>query len=217
MEEHQTIPIKIITVGAMNVGKTSLVTRYATGKHPGETKTTKNASYVTKHKNINNLNFEIRLWDTAGQENYKSLTKLFIKESKIAILVYSIDNEKSFNDLDDWLNLVKSSNDENLIIGIAANKSDLASENTISEERGREYAKKIGAEWKSTSAILENNGIEEFIDELFQKYYSTNFNINDQTQSLTLSNMEDNRQKNGGCCGGGNGKANANKKSPKKK
>ena len=55
--QQASIPIKIIMVGAMNVGKTSLVTKYATGKHPGLTKTTKNASYVTKHKNINGQNF----------------------------------------------------------------------------------------------------------------------------------------------------------------
>jgi small GTP-binding protein len=113
-DQFQTIPIKIIMVGAMNVGKTSLVTKYATGKIAGHTKTTKNASYVSKRKKINTLNFEIRLWDTAGQEKYKSLTKLFTKDSKIAILVYSIDSEESFNALDDWLKLVKSTNENNL-------------------------------------------------------------------------------------------------------
>ena len=124
-DNHQSIPVKIIMVGSMNVGKTSLITRFATGKTPTQTKTTKNASYVSKTKIINNLKFEIKLWDTAGQEKYKSLTKLFTKDSKIAILVYSIDDEDSFNQLDEWLKLVKSSNDEELILGIAANKSDL--------------------------------------------------------------------------------------------
>ena len=204
-ELQQTIPIKIIMVGAMNVGKTSLVTRYITGKHPGQTTTTKNASYVSKPKKLNGLNFEIKLWDTAGQEKYKSLTKLFTKDAKIAILDYAIDSEESFKEFDDWLNLVKSINDENLIIGIAANKSDLANENTISEERGREYAKKIDAEWKSTSALIDNGGIEEFIDLLFKKYYEKNFNLNTTTSlSLTIS-MENSRVEKRLCCiGGGN-------------
>ena len=199
--QQASIPIKIIMVGAMNVGKTSLVTKYATGKHPGLTKTTKNASYVTKHKNINGQNFEIRLWDTAGQEKYKSLTKIFTKEAKIAILVYSIDDEESFNSLDEWLNLVKSSNEDNIILAVAANKSDLASEKTISEERGKEYAKKIGAEWKSTSAVIENSGIEELINSLFAKYHSTNFGTDITNSSLTIS-IEDSRMQKGGCCGG---------------
>ena len=142
MNEQPVIPIKIIMVGSLNVGKTSLVTKYATGKIPGQTKSSKNASYVSKFRNINGIKFEIYLWDTAGQEKYKSLTKLFIKEKKIAILVYSIDNEKSFNDLDDWLNLIKAFNKDELILGVAANKSDLKSDSTISESKGREYAKK---------------------------------------------------------------------------
>ena len=212
-ELQQTIPIKIIMVGSMNVGKTSLVTRYITGKHPGKTTTTKNASYVSKPKIFDGKNFEIKLWDTAGQEKYKSLTKLFTKDAKIAILVYAIDSEESFKELDDWLNLVKSINDENLIIGIAANKSDLASENTISEKRGREYAKKIDAEWKSTSALIDNGGIEEFIDTLFKKYYEKFFNLNATTSlSLTIS-IENSRVQKGACCfGGGNSLIHGNKK-----
>ena len=214
-ENAQTIPIKIIMVGAMNVGKTSLVTKYATGKSPGQTKTTKNASYVSKRKTINGFNFEIKLWDTAGQEKYKSLTKLFTKDAKIAILVYSIDSEESFNDLGTWLELVKSSNEDNLILGIAANKSDLVSDKTISEEKGREYAEKIGADWKSTSALSENGGIEEFIDMLFKKYYDNFFTPGlepTNSQSLTIS-MEDSKVK-GGCCGGeqSNDKKKTNKK-----
>ena len=122
MNVQPAIHIKIIMVGSLNVGKTSLVTKYANGKIPGQSKSTRNYSYVSKLRNINGNKYEIKLWDTAGQEKYKSLTKLFMKDSKIAILVYSIDNEKSFNDLDDWLKLIKSCNDDELILGIAANK-----------------------------------------------------------------------------------------------
>ena len=200
-EAPDSIPVKIIMVGSMNVGKTSLVTKFATGKTGAQTKTTKNASYVSKKRKINGMNFEIKLWDTAGQEKFKSLTKLFTKEAKIAILVYSIDSEESFNELDEWLKLVKASNEDNLILGVAANKSDLASGKTISEERGKKYANNIGAEFKSTSAMVENGGIEELIDTLFSKYHSNNFNYNEATASLSFTiSME---EKKGGCCGGG--------------
>ena len=209
-ETQNTIPLKIIMVGAMNVGKTSLVTRYITGKCPSQTKTTKNASYVNKHIKKNGYNFEIKLWDTAGQEKYKSLTKIFTKDAKIAILVYSIDSEKSFNELDEWLKLVKESNPDDLILGIAANKSDLASDNTISPQKGQEYAQKIGAIWKSTSAITENGGIEEFIVILFNKYFDSNFSMNPTaSQSLTIS-MEE--MKDGGTCCIGGKKSDGHKK-----
>ena len=214
-EAPDSIPVKIIMVGSMSVGKTSLVTKFATGKTATQTKTTKNASYVSKKKKINGMNFEIKLWDTAGQEKFKSLTKLFTKEAKIAILVYSIDSEESFNELDEWLNLVKGSNEDNLILGVAANKSDLASDKTISEDRGMEYAKKIGAEFRSTSAMLDNGGLDELIEALFTKYHSTNFNNMDATASLSLTiSME---EKKGGCCGGGKQKGNIKPKEQAKK
>ena len=171
MDSCGVVPVKIIMIGSLNVGKTSLVSKYANGKPPIKTDT-KNASFVKKIKTINGIKFEIRLWDTAGQEKYKSLPKLFIKDAKIVILVYSIDNEESFNELDNWLELIKNINDETILYGVCANKSDLASKDTIHDIKGKEYAKKIGADWTSTSAII--NG-KELINLL--KHYLLNIII----------------------------------------
>ena len=198
--DPQAVPSKIIMVGSIHVGKTSLVAKYATGKHPIKTESTKNASYVNKIKKVNGIKFEIRLWDTAGQEKYKSLTKLFIKDAKIAILVYSIDNEESFNDLDSWFELIKSMNDDTILYGVCANKSDLASEKTIPDERGKEYAKKIGAEWTSTSAIINGKGIHKFVDKLFINYYYKNFSRTEsmsRRDSLNISFIQEPKK---GCC-----------------
>ena len=79
-------------------------------------------------------------------------------------------------------------NDETVLYGVCANKSDLASEKTIPDEKGKEYAKKIGAEWTSTSAIINGKGIDKFVEKLFIKYYNTNFNMtNTPSLSITLS------------------------------
>ena len=205
MNEYDTIPVKIIMIGSLNVGKTTLITQYSIGETSIKTQNRENASYVSKIKKINGFKFKIRLWDTAGQEKYKSLTKLFIKDAKIAILVYSINNEESFNDLDSWLELIKSMNDETVLYGVCANKSDLSSEKTIPDERGKEYAKKINAEWTSTSAIINGKGIDKFVESLFIKYYTINFNLNNAPSlSITLSSEKTKVEKKG-CCGGGGG------------
>ena len=196
--------IKLIIIGSVSVGKTSLLIRYATGKLQNILKSTSTPSYIPKTKMVNNKLYEIRLWDTAGQEKYRSLTKIFIKDAKIALLVYAIDDENSFKDLDMWLNIVKEVNNEKIILGIAANKADLYDKAKVTDEQGKQYAKKIGASWSSTSSLQDDNGIDGLVDELLEKYLKikgNNGNTN-ESKGITLSskNMEEN-EKGGGCCG----------------
>ena len=183
-ERNNFIPLKIILIGSINVGKTSLITKYSTGIYSTNTNTVNNPSYIVKIREVNGIKYEIKLWDTAVQEKYKSLSKLFFKNANIAILVYSIDNEESFNDLDEWLKLTRTVNNEDIILGVAANKIDLALDNTISEEKGREYAKRIGGIFYTTSALLENKGLDNLIDDLLRKY---NENNNDYEYSNILN------------------------------
>ena len=157
--------IKLIIIGSVSVGKTSLLIRYATGKFQNVLKSTSTASYIPKTKMVNNKLYEIRLWDTAGQEKYRSLTKIFIKDAKIALLVYAIDDENSFKDLDMWLNIVKEVNNENIIFGIAANKADLYGKAKVSDEQGKQYAKKIDKNKinKNNYIICHNDNFEELV------------------------------------------------------
>ena len=172
-DNEKVIPVKLIIIGSVNVGKTSLLARYATGKFQQILKSTSNASFIVKNKIVNNQNYEIKLWDTAGQERYRSLTKIFIKEAKIALLVYSIDDLNSFKDLNMWLNIVREVNNNQIILGIAANKADLYKNASVKDEEGKKYAKEIGAEWRSTSSLMDDCGIDELVDVLFNKYIQT--------------------------------------------
>ena len=200
--------IKLIIIGSVNVGKTSLLTRYATGTFQNISKSTSNASFISKIKNVNNQKYEIKLWDTAGQEKYRSLTKIFIKEAKIALLVYAIDDENSFNDLNMWLDIVKEVNSDKIILGIAANKADLYKKAKITDEQGKKYAKEIGAEWRSTSSLLDDCGIDDLVDVLFNKYIEnkilkkTGSFIAQDTIILNKKGVENESEKNTGCCAG---------------
>ena len=196
--------IKLIIIGSVSVGKTSLLTRYATGNFQSVTKSTSTASFISKIKEVNGKLYEIKLWDTAGQEKYRSLTKIFIKDAKMALLVYAIDDEGSFKDLDMWLNIVKDINNENIVLGIAANKGDLYEKAKVTDEQGKKYDEKIGASWSSTSALLDDNGIDGLVDDLLEKYLKNNQNnkIN-ENKGLTLTNKNsDESEKGGGCCSG---------------
>ena len=171
-------------------------------------------------KQVNNKLYEIRLWDTAGQEKYRSLTKIFLKDAKIALLVYAIDDENSFKDLDMWLNIVKEINNENIILGIAANKADLYEKAKISDQQGKKYAKKIGASWSSTSSLLDDNGIDGLVDELLEKYLESNMiggKENRENRGMTLVNkISEDNEKGGGCCSGKKDKKKNKNKNVKK-
>ena len=219
-QENKINSIKLIIIGSVNVGKTSLLTRYATGKFQNISKSTSNASFITKTKFVNNEKYEIKLWDTAGQEKYRSLTKIFIKDAKIAILVYAIDDKNTFNDLKMWLNLVREINAHPIIYGIAANKADLYKKAEVTDEQGKKYAKEIGAEWRSTSSILDDFGIDELVDVLFKKYIETNTlkktgSLSKKDTIILNNNNNNENDRNSGCCGGKNSKKKSKSKSIK--
>ena len=194
--------IKIIVVGSIAVGKTCLIAHYQTGKFLSEIPSTCGSSFVQKKAIINGKKYTLNLWDTAGQEKYDSLTKIFTKNANVIILVYSIVDKKSFQSLNKWLNLVKEINGEDgYAIGVAANKSDLYKQSVVPDSQGQEYAKKIKAIWKSTSAKDEDRGIEELIEELV-KIYIEKVKERNNPEFIKLNNNKENKKKEGGCCRG---------------
>ena len=205
MSEETPNEIKIIILGSVGVGKTCLITRYKTGKFLQHIPSTFGSNFVKIDKIINNKKYVLNIWDTAGQEKYNSLTQTFTKNAKIVILVYSIIDKKSFLDLDNWLKLVKEGNGEKgYVLGVAANKWDLYLQSEVSDKKGKEYAKKINAIWKSTSAKEESKGIEELISELTMEYIKIEESGgNIRTESIRLDKNMASKDKKRGCCGGG--------------
>ena len=203
----KTRSIKIILVGSMEVGKTCLISHYQTGKFLSDIPSTCGSSYIQIKKTIKGKKYNLNLWDTAGQEKYDSLTKIFTKNANIVILVYSIVDKKSFQALNKWLKLVKEINGEDgYALGLAANKSDLYKQSVVPDSQGQDYAKKIKAVWKSTSAKEEDKGIELLIDELLEIYLNMKTN-NNNPQYIQLNEKNVNKKKEGGCCKGkGNNK-----------
>ena len=210
-EEERNNEIKVIILGSIGVGKTCLITRYNTGKFIENLPSTQGANYVQIKKIINNKEYIFNLWDTAGQEKYNSLTKTFAKGAKIVILVYSIIDKDSFKSLNKWLDLVIQANGKNgYSIGVAGNKSDLYKEkDVIPDSKGKEYAKKINALFKATSAKEDNSSIDEFMNELVEDYFKNNFVTETATIRLA-STVLAKKEKTKCCLGNDNDNRNRN-------
>ncbi len=169
-------PIKIVLLGETSVGKTSIITRFTQNSFNPNTLSSLNAQFVTKTIEINNEKITFDLWDTAGQEKYRALAKIFYKDAKVIIFVYDITNKKSFDDIKNyWYNETKENvEDENVIFCLVGNKNDLYEEEKISEKEAQEFADSINAIFKSTSA-LSNTGIPNLFENIGKKILNPNF------------------------------------------
>ena len=165
--------VKIILLGEMHVGKTSLIKVYLDESkfNPLEI-TSGQPSQSYKSLEINKTELNICLWDTMGQEKFRSLTKTFIKNSNIVILVYDITNRVSFLELNYWLNVSREELQNEVIFGVVGNKVDLFNNCEVEKEEGEEYAKNIGALFTEASAKENPIGFRNFIKQLLEKLLS---------------------------------------------
>ena len=162
---------KVVLVGESGVGKTSIITQFIDQTFQEDQQSTTGGTFSTKSVICDNgktLKFEI--WDTAGQERYRSLTKMFYKDANAAVLVYDITRKDSFEELQNyWSQQIKESSPPNIILAIAANKSDLISQEAVEEEKAREFANELGAIFVSTTATTVES-INELFIEIAKKY-----------------------------------------------
>ena len=163
--------IKIILLGESGVGKTNLI-RVTTGEDfeqnsmSSSSGSYKEGYYISSTKK----KYTYHLWDTAGQEAYRSLNKIFIKNAKVVIFVYAIDSEVSFKELKYWIELAKAELGDDFVMGIVANKIDLYEEQQVKEEVAVEFAKKQNIKFRATSALTEPLGFKSFLEELLIDY-----------------------------------------------
>ena len=169
-DDEDFIEIKAILVGGSGVGKTNLINVSVGNKFCPGSKTTSCCSMVQKHLVINDNKFQINLWDTMGQESYKSISKLFFRDSKIVIFVYDITSYESFTGLEDWINLANSTISDDYISGIVGNKIDLFLESKVPKEEAENYAASKNMKFSLVSAKENPQGFEDFLIELIKQY-----------------------------------------------
>jgi len=116
-EEKKAIPCKVVLIGESGVGKTSIISRYMTNTFSSVLGSTPGANFTTKTVFLEEENQSIKyeIWDTAGQEKYRSLAKVFYKNASVCILVYEITRKASFEELKKyWIGEVTSNASKNI-------------------------------------------------------------------------------------------------------
>ena len=176
--------VKVVILGESDVGKESLIAQFTTGNFDPDVVTNLSAQYVSKTIEYDNLQKSIKfdIWDTAGQEKYRALAKIFYKDAKVIILVYDITKRRSFDELKSyWYEMIKQNADPDAIIAIVANKNDLYDSQQVKDEEAREFARSVKAIFQSTSA-KSDSGITSLFDNIGQKYFNPDYDCNAQDQ-----------------------------------
>ena len=187
MNDEDSQEIKTILVGMSGTGKTNIINAMTNQPFDSNKISTLTSTFIEKVIEINKKKYSIELWDTAGQEKYKSLTKIFLKDSKIVIFVYDITTQESFEEVNYWVTTVKEILGEEPVYGLVGNKKDLYMNEEIDEDTGRNKADEIGALFKLTSAKSERGAINDYLVELLEEYLRRNGeNIKVQPRRQTI-------------------------------
>ena len=134
LSEEYDMMFKILLLGDSGVGKSSLLLRYTKNEFMPDMRATIWVEFGLKFLKIDNLQLKIQIWDTAGMERYRSLTSAYYKGAKGVIVVYDICRKKSFESIDRWIDDFKSKANEDAVILLIGNKSDLNEQREVETE-----------------------------------------------------------------------------------
>ena len=193
--------IKIILLGETGVGKTNLINVFFGLKFEDQIDSTL-ASYCNEGKfNYNNESYNYAIWDTAGQEKFRAISKLFIRDAQIILIVYSIINRKTFEQVNFWLNLVKENLENNTyILGLVANKIDLYEHQIVTDEEGKKIAKENNIDFLVTSALKSPETFRKFVNKLLVKYIEKEGQKMGNNDSIKINGDIKNKTNKKQCC-----------------
>ena len=188
---------KVLLLGDTNVGKTCFLFKYTDNTFHENHIATIGLDYrVKKIKLKNGKEISLQIWDTAGQDRFRAITKNYYKGAHGIVLIYDITNNQTFENVSKWVNQIHEEVSLNVVIFLAGNKLDLEEKREISYEIGEKLAKELGCTFFEASAKTGVN-IDEIFNELAESLdviYGKN--IVKQTQNLRHDGKETKKK----CC-----------------
>lgn len=162
---------KIIAIGDIAVGKTSIVTRYVDDKFDPKYQATIGVAHALKRLVVNKQMITLSIWDTGGQEVFDYIRNHYFTGSNGALIVYDVTRKTSFDHLDRWFNDLYKNCGGDIPIILVGNKTDLIDERVISTEQGKQYARQKDVTFYETSAKTGEN-IVDVMEELAKTIFS---------------------------------------------
>ena len=160
---------KLIFLGDQGTGKSSILNRFVEDKFDSNYQATIGLDFQSKNIQIDNQDIHLLLYDTAGQEKFRSLIPMYTREANIIILVYDITRKDSFLHIPSWINELTNVKIEDIIFVLVGNKIDLNNERNVSFEEGKKYAEDNNFIFEEVSAKTGENFPELFYNKIFEQ------------------------------------------------
>ena len=172
-QESKEFEIKICLLGDVNVGKTSIASRFCKNSFNENYINTIGGAYQQQNIVLNNgAKIKLHIWDTSGQDRFRSMTNLYYRDAQVAILTYDVTNEQTLESLNYWLNELNDKVEiDNMILCLAGNKNDVdASEKRIPTNKGKSFAEEHNMIFFETSAKT-GEGVKDLFVTIANKVY----------------------------------------------
>ncbi|CAG7836494.1 unnamed protein product [Allacma fusca] len=143
---------KYIIIGDVAVGKSSLLMQFLDKQFTRDHDSTIGVDFGTRQLTLDQKQIKLQIWDTAGQETFRSIGRSYYRGSAAALLVYDVTKRRTYNQLNTWLEDLRRHCGSHMVIMLIGNKNDLEDQREVGKEEGEDYAAQHGLIFKETSA-----------------------------------------------------------------
>lgn len=192
--------VKICILGDSGVGKSSLVQRFVHNTFTVGNESTIGASYLSKTIVIGDRTIKFNIWDTAGQEKYRALAPMYYRGSQACVIVYDVTSLASYKSVTGWIRELQSHAPSEVVLALAANKSDLTTKSTVSVKEAKTLADNIGAIFVETSAKNSLNVHQLFVNIVPKLRFNQSRPGSLSEPSRVLGTDQENQAEKKGCC-----------------
>ena len=169
--DNSELKFKMIVVGDQNTGKSCIINRYANNIFQENYQATIGLDFQTKIVTINNQDVHLTLYDTAGQEKFRSLIPLYIREAQIILIVYDVTNKESFESIPRWFSDILNVKNDEAVFVLIGNKIDLTDNRKVTYDEGKKLANEKNIIFEELSAKNGTNFNELFNNKIYEAIY----------------------------------------------